>query len=395
MSKSLLFILITLLLDIVGIGIIIPIMPGLIQELTDTGVSEAAQYSAALVTTYAVMQFIFSPIVGGLSDRFGRRPVLLLSLLGFGLDYILLALAPTLTWLFVGRFIAGFFGASITTASAYIADVSPPEKRAQNFGLIGAAFGVGFIIGPALGGLVSTWGLRAPFWLSAGLTFANLIYGYFVLPESLPVAQRRSFDWKRANPVGSLLHLRKYPVVYQFILSLFLLYVASYATQGTWSFFTMARFSWSEKEVGLSLAFIGVMVALVQGGAIRPIIKYLGQNKTLVVGLLLNLLGLTAFAFAVEGWQALAIITVYAFGGIAGPAFQAIISTIVPANEQGQLQGALTSLNSLAAIIGQPIMLGLFSFFTSGKSIYFPGAPFVFGAFLLVFALIVTRRALR
>jgi len=370
-------------------------MPGLIQELTQTGVSEAAQYSAALVTTYAVMQFVFSPIVGGLSDQFGRRPVLLLSLLGFGLDYIVLALAPTLTWLFVGRLVAGLFGASITTASAYIADVSPPEKRAQNFGLIGAAFGVGFIIGPALGGLVSTWGLRAPFWLSAGLTLANLVYGYFVLPESLPISQRRKFDWRRANPVGSLLHLRKYPIIYQFILSLFLLYIAGYATQGTWSFYTMARFSWSEREVGLSLAFIGVMVALVQGGAIRPIIKKLGQNNTLLLGLFLNLIGLGAFSLATEGWQAIAIVAVYAFGGIAGPAFQAIISTIVPPNEQGQLQGALTSLNSLAAIVGQPLMLGLFSYFTSGKSYYFPGAPFVFGVILLFVALVLTKRALR
>lgn len=395
MSKSLVFILITLLLDIIGIGIIIPIMPGLIQELTQSNVSEAAKYSAALVATYAVMQFVFSPVMGGLSDRFGRRPVLLLSLLGFGLDYILLALAPTLSWLFVGRFIAGLFGASITTASAYIADVSPPEKRAQNFGLIGAAFGVGFIIGPALGGLVATWGLRAPFWLSAGLTLANVVYGYFVLPESLPADQRRSFDWKKANPIGSLIHLKKYPVIYQLIFSLFLLYLASYATQGTWSFFTMAQFSWGEKEVGLSLAFIGLMVAIVQGGAIRPILKRLGQNKTLTTGLLLNLAGLVSFALSQEGWQALVIIMFYSFGGIAGPAFQSIISTIVPANEQGQLQGALTSLNSLAAIVGQPLMLGLFSYFTSGKTIYFPGAPFVFGSILLFTAFLLTRRALR
>lgn len=396
MNKALLFIFITVLLDVIGIGIIIPILPSLIQELTQTNVSKAAGYAAGLITTYSVMQLIFSPIIGGLSDQYGRRPVLLLALLGFGLDYILLALSTSIMWLFIGRMIAGIFGASFTTAGAYIADISEPEKRAQNFGILGAAFGIGFIIGPALGGMMAGFGLRAPFWMSAALTLLNALYGYFILPESLKRENRRKFSFKEANPIGSIVKFSKYPVVAALLFCIFLLYMSNFATQGTWSFYTIERFAWTEWEVGLSLGFIGVMVAIVQGGAIRPIIKKLGQSKTLLIGLSLNFLGLFLFAIANEGWQMYAIVALYSFGGLAGPAFQGILSTVVPPNEQGMLQGALTSLNSLAAILGQPLMLGLFSYFTAENTIYYlPTAPFIMGTILIGITFFLTRNTLK
>jgi DHA1 family tetracycline resistance protein-like MFS transporter len=393
---GIIFVLITVLIDVIGIGIIIPIIPVLIQELTGGNISDASNYALWLVFVYSLMQFLFSPIIGGLSDKYGRRPVLLFSLFGFGIDYIFLAMAPSIMWLFVGRVIAGITGASFTTASAYIADVSPPEKRAQNFGMIGAAFGLGFIIGPSLGGILGEYGSRIPFWVSAALTLVNWLYGYFVLPESLKPENRRPFDFKRANPIGSLLNLRKYPFILTLVASLFLVYVANYATQGTWSFYTMEKFKWGEMEVGLSLGFVGLMVAIVQGGLIRVIIPKLGQQKALFVGLAVNALGLLAFAFASQSWMMYAIMIPFAFGGIANPAFQGIISNQVKANEQGELQGALTSLLSVAAIIGQPLMLGLFGYFTSAKTdLYFPGAPFFVGSLLTVISLVLTYRTIK
>jgi MFS transporter, DHA1 family, tetracycline resistance protein len=395
-SKAIFFILVTVLIDVIGIGIIIPIMPSLYQELTGGSISEASQYSAYLVFVYALMQFIFSPIIGGLSDQYGRRPVLLLSLLGFGLDFVFLALAPTVIWLFVGRVIAGVAGASFTTANAYIADVTPPEKRAQSFGMLGAAFGLGFIIGPSLGGVLGELGTRVPFWVSAGLAFLNWLYGYFILPESLLPENRRKFDFKRANPVGSLLALKKYPYVLALVLSLFLVNVSNFATQGTWSFYTIEKFGWSKMEVGLSLGFVGLMVAIVQGGLIRIIIPKLGQEKSLFLGLGINALGLVAFAFAGSSWLMYAIMIPFALGGLAGPAFQGIISNQVKKNEQGELQGGLTSLMSIAAIVGQPLMLGLFRVFTVGTNpVYFPGAPFLVGGLLSVISLFLTIRTIK
>ncbi len=396
MNKALSFIFITVLLDVIGIGIIIPILPSLIRELTQTNVSQAATYAAALITTYSVMQLIFSPIVGGLSDQYGRRPVLLLALFGFGLDYVLLAVSSSITWLFIGRMIAGIFGASFTTAGAYIADISEPEKRAQNFGILGAAFGIGFIIGPALGGMMAGFGLRAPFWMSAALTLLNALYGYFILPESLKKENRKKFSIRDANPIGAILKFTSYPVIASLLLCIFMLYMSNFATQGTWSFYTIERFGWTEWQVGLSLGFIGIMVAIVQGGAIRLVIKKLGQSKTLLLGLFLNFIGLLLFALAQEGWQMYAIVALYSFGGLAGPAFQGIMSTVVSPSEQGLLQGALTSLNSLAAILGQPLMLGLFSFFTSDKAIiYLPSAPFIMGTLLVGITFFLAQIALK
>jgi DHA1 family tetracycline resistance protein-like MFS transporter len=395
-SKAIFFILVTVLIDVIGIGIIIPIMPSLYQELTGGTVSEASQYSAYLVFIYALMQFIFSPIIGGLSDQYGRRPVLLMSLFGFGLDFVFLALAPSIGWLFVGRIISGIAGASFTTANAYIADITEPEKRAQSFGMIGAAFGLGFIIGPSLGGILGEYGTRIPFWVSAGLALLNWLYVYFILPESLLPENRRKFDIKRANPIGSLLNLKKYPYVLALVLSLFLVNVSNFATQGTWSFYGIEKFSWSKMEVGLSLGFVGLMVAIVQGGLIRVIIPKLGQEKSLFLGLAINALGLAAFAFASSSWMMYAIMIPFAIGGLAGPAFQGIISNQVGKNEQGELQGGLTSLMSIAAIVGQPLMLGLFRAFTKENApIYFPGAPFLMGGLLSLISLLLVFRTIK
>lgn len=394
-SAALVFIFITVLIDVIGIGIIIPIIPVLIQELTGGTISQSSSYAALLVLAYSSMQFLFSPVIGGLSDQFGRRPVLLISLFGFGIDYIFLALAPTIGWLFVGRIISGITGASFSTASAYIADVSPPEKRAQNFGLIGAAFGLGFIIGPTLGGLLGEYGSRIPFWVSAGLSLINWLYGYFVLPESLAPEKRRKFDIKRANPIGSLLSLKKYPMIVALVASLFLVTVGGFAVQGTWTFYTMEKFIWSEWQVGLSLGFVGLMVAIVQGGLIRIIIPKLGQERALFFGLIITSVGLMAFGLASAPWMMYAIMIPFALGGLAGPAFQGIISSQVSDKEQGELQGALTSLNSVAAIIGQPLMLWLFRSFTAkDTSYYFPGAPFVLGSVLTVISIFLTMRVL-
>jgi len=389
------FIFITVLIDVIGIGIVIPIIPSLIKELTGGSISEASQYALWLVLIYSVMQFLCAPIIGGLSDQYGRRKVLLFSLLGFAIDSLFQAMATTIGWLFIGRTIAGIAGASITTANAYIADITPPEKRAQNFGLIGAAFGLGFIIGPTLGGVLGSYGTRLPFYASAALSLLNWLYGYFVLPESLALEKRRKFNIKRANPIGSLMNLRQYPFILSLVGSLFLVYVAAHAVQGTWSFYTMEKFAWTEMQVGLSLGFVGLMIAIVQGALIRVIIPKIGQTNALFIGLLINMFGLLAFAFASQGWMMYLIMIPFALGGLSGPAFQAIISNQVKDNEQGELQGALTAVLSVSAIIGQPLMLGLFGYFTANKAEhYFPGAPFIVGSVFCFISIIITRKVI-
>jgi DHA1 family tetracycline resistance protein-like MFS transporter len=396
-SAALGFIFITLLIDVIGIGIIIPVIPDLIRDLTGEGISEAAKYSGWLTFAYAIMQFCFSPILGGLSDKYGRRPVLLFSLLGLGFDYIFSAFAPTIGWLFIGRLLAGISGASFTTATAYIADISTPEKRTQNFGLVGVAFGVGFIIGPVIGGLAGNWwGPRAPFMVAAGFTLLNVLYGYFFVPESLPKENRRAFDWKRANPIGSLLHLKKYPVVSGLVVSMFLFFIAGHAVQSNWAFFTEFKFGWDSAKVGYSLGFVGLLVAIVQGGLIRIVIPKIGQKWALYIGLCLNSFGLLLFGFASEGWMMFAILIPYALGGIAGPSLQGIVSSQVPATEQGELQGALTSLMSVTSIIGPLLMNNLFSYFTGVNApIELPGAPFFAGFIMVVVAVYLSVRTLR
>jgi MFS transporter, DHA1 family, tetracycline resistance protein len=395
-NKALTFIFITVLIDVIGLGVIIPVLPKLIEELIGGNISEASRYSAWLAVAYGVMQFVFSPILGGLSDRFGRRPVLLISLAGLGLDYIFMAMAPTIAWLFVGRTIAGICGASFSTAGAYIADVSTPEKRAQNFGLIGAAFGVGFIIGPMIGGICGSWGPRVPFFVAAAFSLLNFIYGYFVLPESLAVANQRKFDWKRANPIGSLLNLKRYPVISGLVVTYLLLFMAGKSVESTWTFYTMLKFNWNSLWVGASLSVVGILVALVQGGLIRIIIPKLGQKRSVYTGLALYVAGLILFAFATKGWMMFAFLVPYCLGGIAGPALQGIMSGQVPVNEQGELQGALTSLMSLTTVLGPLLMNNLFYYFTKENTpYYFPGAAFIAGAVLLFVGILFSIKSLR
>lgn len=385
------FIFVTLLIDVMGWGLIIPVMADLVAQLKGIPVNEASTYGALLLSVFAIAQFLFAPLVGNLSDKYGRRPILLFSLLGFGIDYIILALAPTYGWLFVGRIIAGITGASFTTATAYIADISPDETaRAKNFGMIGAAFGLGFVLGPALGGLLATWGIRAPFYAAAALCLLNCLYGYFLLPESLSKENRRPFEWKRANPSGSLKFLTKHPEIGGLAISFFLIYLGSQAVQGNWNFFTIYRFNWSEKMVGISLAVVGVLVGAVQGGLTRVVIPKIGNEKSIYLGLGLYTLGLALFAFATEGWMMFAFLIPYCLGGICGPSLQSVISVHVPANQQGELQGALTSLMSLTTIIGPLIMNGTFAYFTSAHApFHFPGIHFLIGAACMLLSIII------
>jgi DHA1 family tetracycline resistance protein-like MFS transporter len=390
------FIFVTLVIDVTGFGIIIPVMPKLIQELTHGTVSSAAEYGGWLIAAYAVLQFIFAPLVGALSDRFGRRPILLGSLFGFGCDYLFLIFAPTIAWLFVGRMIAGIMGASFTTAGAYIADVSPPEKRAQNFGMIGAAFGLGFIIGPAVGGLLGGLGSRVPFIAAGLLTLLNWLYGYFILPESLNPENRRAFDWKRANPVGTLKSLFRFPVIAGLFVSLAFVYIASHAVQSNWAYYTIEKFKWDETAIGWSLAVVGLVFAVVQGALIRVIIPKLGPQRSVYVGLGMYAAGFILYAVATQGWMMYAFTIVYCLGGIAGPALQGIMSGIVPSNEQGELQGGFTSLMSITAIVGPPLMNGLFAFFTGGHApVYLPGAALLLGALLTIISTVLARASLK
>lgn len=384
------FIFITLLVDVMGWGLIIPVMPKLIAELKHISINEASAYGGLLLSSFAITQFLFAPVIGNLSDKYGRRPVLLFSLLGFGIDYIILALAPNYGWLFVGRVIAGITGASFTTAAAYIADVSTAETRTKNFGMIGAAFGLGFVIGPALGGLLAGLGTRAPFYAAATLCLLNTLYGYFVLPESLPKENRRAFEWKKANPFGSLQFLRHTPGIGKMALCFFLIYLASQAVQGNWSFFTIHRFGWKESMVGISLAVVGVLVGAVQAGLTRVINPKIGNTNSIYAGLLLYTLGLVLFAFASQTWMMFAFLIPYCLGGIANPSLQATIATYVAPNQQGQLQGALTSLMSLSTIIGPLIMNNLFTYFTSDKApFYFPGVSFLLGALFMLTSAVI------
>lgn len=387
------FIFITLLIDVMGWGLIIPVMPRLISELKDIPINEASSDGAWLLFAYAITQFVFAPVIGNLSDQYGRRPILLISLFGFAVDYIFMALAPTFAWLFVGRVIAGLTGASFTTAAAYIADVSNDETRAKNFGMIGAAFGLGFIIGPALGGLLAGFGIRAPFYAAAGLCLLNALYGFFVLPESLDKEHRRKFEWKNANPFGAFRFLKKNRGIAGLALCYFLVYLAAMAVQGNWNYFTMYRFNWSEKLVGISLAVVGLLVAFVQAVLIRYTAPRLGNEKSIYTGLILYTIGLVLFAFATQGWMMFVFLLPYCFGGIAGPSLQSVMARHVQRNEQGALQGVLTSLMSLTSIIGPLIMNNLFRFFTTKRApFYFPGVSFLLGAVFMLISVIIAWR---
>ena len=392
------FIFVTLLIDVTGFGIIIPVIPNLIQQFLGPGttISAAATYGGWLIASYAITQFFCAPIVGGLSDQYGRRPVLLAALFGFGLDYLFVVFAPTIGWLFVGRIIAGVMGASFTTAGAYIADISTPENRAQNFGIIGAAFGLGFIIGPVIGGLLGDLGPRVPFIAAAALTFLNWLYGYFILPESLKQENRRPFEWKRANPIGTLVSLWKYPVIAGLLIAMTLLYLSAHAVQSNWAYYTIEKFKWTPASIGMSLAVVGVVFAIVQGLLIRKIIPKLGQQRSVYLGLGLYALGFLLYAFATQSWMMYAFTIVYCLGGIAGPALQGIMSGIVPPNAQGELQGGFTSLMSLTSIIGPVMMNNLFAYFTMAHApVYFPGAAMLLGAVLTLISAFIARHTLK
>lgn len=389
-SSGLLFIFITVVIDSVGLGIIIPVMPKLIQELIGGDISQASQYGGWLVFSYAITQFFFASVLGNLSDRYGRRPILLISLLGFCLNYLLMGFAPSILWLFIGRLIAGITGASHTVAAAYIADRSTPQNKAQNFGLLGAAFGLGFIIGPVLGGVLGHYGPRVPFFAAAGLCFLNFVYGYFVVQESLDKALRRPFQWRKANPIGTFMHLRAYPQTTALIVCIFLINMAANAVHSTWSYYTMEKFGWTERAVGLSLGFVGALLMVVQAGLIRVIIPKLGLAKSILVGIILYVVSLPLYGVATETWMLYAISIPYVLAGIAGPGIQGYISNQIPTNEQGQIQGGITSVISLTAIIGPLLMTGLFyQFSKSDATVYFPGIPFLLGGVLALIALII------
>lgn len=386
------FIFITLFLDVMGWGLIIPVLPSLISHMKGVPINQASSFGAVLLFGYAFSQFLFAPVLGNLSDKFGRRPILLLSLFGFSINYLLLAWAPSFTWLIIGRIIAGVAGSSVSTAGAYIADVSTEETRAKNYGLVGAAFGLGFIIGPAVGGLLAGWGVRAPFYAAALLCLLNGLYGYFILPESLQPENRRSFSWKRANPFGALKIFQSHPTVGRLAIVYFLIYLGAQAVQSTWSYFTMYQFGWNEKLVGISLAVVGIMVALVQSVLIRMINPRIGNENSIYLGLSLYTLGLLLFSFATMGWMMFVFLIPYCLGGLAGPSLQSKLASLLPANVQGELQGALTSLMSLTAIVGPLLMNNLFAYFTRpGSTIHFPGIAFLIGAIAMFSSLIISR----
>ncbi len=395
-SAAVNFVLITVLIDITGFGIIIPVLPKLLAGLMEISINEASAYGGYMITAFAIAQFMCSPIMGGLSDRFGRRPIILLSLFGFSIDYLMLAFAPTYAWLVIGRIIAGIFGASHTAASAYIADVSTEENKAKNFGLLGGAFGLGFIVGPLLGGIFGEFGVRVPFYVAAVLTFINFLYGYFILPESLSPENRRTFNWKRANPIGTLTRLYSYKTIRYFLFALALLYLSSHAVNSNWTYFTMFRFDWSESTVGLSLAFAGILISAVQAGLSQIVVNKFGTRRSILFGISLYALGMILFAFANASWMMFAFLIPYCLGGICGPVLQSYMVGQVGPKEQGELQGGLTSIQSMTTIFGPLIMTGIFFYTTKVDTpFYFPGSAFLLGAVLLLIAFVITRWGLR
>lgn len=385
------FILITILLDMVGLGIILPVLPQLILELTGDTIARSAVIGGYLVVVYALLQFIFSPVLGNLSDRFGRRPILLLSLVGLTIDYLIMGFAPTLGWLFIGRAMAGISGAAVATATAYIADITPPEKRSQRFGLIGAAFGLGFIIGPVIGGELGEISSRAPFYAAAGLAFANLLFGYFILPESLGMRKRRRFDIKRANPLGAILAFKPYPAIIWLLGALFLFSLASQTYPSVWNFFTIERFDWSPSQIGRSLAVFGFLFALVQGILIGPVIKRFGESSTVILGMLAGAVAFFGTSFIHTPVGLYGYLLVGAFSGLAAPAINGLLSRQIPDNAQGELQGAVNATNSLTAIIGPFAATQLFSHFTNSPDSpgYFPGVSFFAAGILVIFSFFV------
>ena len=380
------FIFITVMLDMLALGMIIPVLPSLIESYTGT-TEKAAQIFGLFGTAWALMQFLFSPVIGGLSDRFGRRPIVLMSNLGLGLDYVLMAMAPNLGWLFVGRVISGITAASISTAFAYIADVTPAEKRSGAFGLLGAAFGLGFIVGPGLGGLLTEFGPRAPFWLAAVLSLTNAAYGLFVLPESLPPERRAAFSWRRANPVGSILLLKRSRSLIGLALVNFLDQVAHVVYPSTFVLYASYRYNWDTRTIGLTLTAVGVLSMIVQGGLVRPAIKYMGEKSTLIFGLVCGIVGFAGYGLAPTGLWFWSFMPLASLWGLSSPPLQGMMSSQVDGTEQGKLQGANTSVNGIAQLIGPSIFTLSFSGAVSAGTM--PGIPFLIASMLVGGALLV------
>ena len=391
-----LFVFVTVVLDSMGIGIIMPVMPDLLRELAGLSVGQAAIWGGYLAFSYALMQFLFSPAIGSLSDRYGRRPVLLVSLAMLGIDYLIMALAPNLWVLFVGRVLAGIAGATYSTATAYIADVTPRAERSAAFGLVGAAFGVGFILGPAIGGVMGEFGTRAPFYAAAALAFLNFTYGWLAVPESLAPANRRPFDWRRANPFGAVRQVARVPMIAWFVVAHFLFSMSHYVYPAIWSYYTKAAFAWSNAEIGLSLALVGVGFAVVQGGLIRVILRKLGEVRTALAGFAANVAAMVALAFATQGWMVYAMIPVTAIGAIVTPALTGLMANRTPDNAQGELQGVLASSQAIVSVISPLFMTQLFgAFTTAGAPVHFPGAPFLAAAVLMALVVLPFARGLR
>ncbi|MEZ4732302.1 MAG: TCR/Tet family MFS transporter [Caldilineaceae bacterium] len=387
------FIFITLFLDILGIGLIVPVLPKLIESFTENNIGSASTVYGLMVALYALMQFLFAPVLGSLSDQYGRRAVILISLTGAGFDYLLLAFAPNLWWLFVGRIVAGITASNLTAVTAYIADISSPEDRAKNFGLVGMAFGLGFILGPAIGGLLGSTDLRLPFLVVAGITLLNALYGYFILPESLKPEHRRPFSWQRANPIGSLAAIKQYPVVFRLAIVIVLAGLAQNALQTVWVLYTGYRYNWGPGDVGLSLAVVGLSAAIVQGGLIGPIVRTLGEQRAILIGLTINALSFALYGLAPHAWMFYVIPFIGAFSAIFQPSAQSLITRSVQANEQGAVQGAIASLTSLTGVAGPIISTQVFRYFISdGAPFLLPGAPFFVGVLFLLFAVFFATR---
>jgi DHA1 family tetracycline resistance protein-like MFS transporter len=390
------FIFVTILLDMMALGVVIPVLPKLIESFVDNDTASAARIFGLFGTAWALMQFLFSPVIGGLSDRFGRRPVVLLSNFGLSADYVLMALAPSLSWLFLGRLISGITSASISTSFAYIADVTPPEKRAAYFGKIGVAFGAGFILGPALGGLLGGMSPRLPFWVAAGLSLANALYGLFILPESLPPERRAPFRWKSANPIGMLPFLRSNRILAGLQTANFFSQLAHVVLPSTFVLYATYRYGWDVRMVGVTLAIVGLSSMLVQGLAIGPIVKKLGERKALLLGFVFGALGFFIYGVAPTGLWFCAGIPVMALWGVSGAATQALLTQQVAADQQGQLQGATSSVQSISQMLGPFLFTLTFAFFIGDHAPFkLPGAPFILAGALIALALVIAARTLR
>ena len=391
------FILVTLFIDILGIGIIVPILPVLIREFLGGNNVQAAVYYGVIISTYATMQFLCAPVLGALSDRYGRRPVILVSLFGLGIDYLIQGWAPSIGWLFLGRIIAGIMGASITTANAYIADVSTPQTRAQNFGFVGAAFGLGFIFGPVLGGLLGAISLRLPFFVAAGLALVNWLYGFFVLPESLAPEHRSTVSWRKMNPLASLRRLGTYPLVAGMAVAFLFATMAQRGLENVWILYTGFRYGWDLLTNGLTLGLVAGVGVLVQGLLIKPIVARIGERRSITLGLTVSTLAFLAYGLASQGWMVSVIIVFGALAGVALPTIQGLVAGTVLPSEQGKIHAAFTSLISLTTIFSPLIFTaGLFSFFTSAAApVILPGAPFFLGSLLFLVSLGLLVRLFR